>query len=136
MRERMDVHRASPACASCHRLIDPIGFAMENFDAVGRWRTLDAGVPDDASGEPADGTPLGGAVDLREALLEDPDVFVTTVTEKLMTYALGRGLQHFDMPVVRGIIRDARPDDFRVSSIVLGIVRSDPFRMRVAAGEE
>jgi mono/diheme cytochrome c family protein len=131
MRERMERHRGSPACASCHKVMDSLGFALENFDAVGGWRTEEAGVPVDASGMFADGTVLHGIVELRQALLGRPELFVQTFTEKLLTYALGRGLQHYDMPVVRGIIRDASEDDYRFSSIVLGIVESTPFQMRV-----
>ena len=106
---------------------------MENFDAIGGWRTREAGVDIDASGQLADGTAVDGVVELREALLDHPEVFVQTFTEKLLTYALGRGLQYYDMPVVRGIMRQAEPDDYPFSSIVLGIVRSDPFQMRSRA---
>jgi hypothetical protein len=135
LRERMEDHRASPACAGCHRTMDPIGFALENFDAVGAWRSRDGASAIDASGQLADGTPVDGVVTLREALLRNGDLFVSTMTEKLLTYALGRGLDGHDMPAVRTILRDARSKDFRFSSLVLGIVRSTPFRMRVAAGE-
>jgi Protein of unknown function (DUF1592)/Protein of unknown function (DUF1588)/Protein of unknown function (DUF1587)/Protein of unknown function (DUF1585)/Protein of unknown function (DUF1595)/Cytochrome C oxidase, cbb3-type, subunit III len=130
MREQVEEHRRNPACAGCHRLMDPIGFALENYDAVGAWRTKDAGVPIDASGELADGTKVTGAETLRQALVNRSDVFVLTMTEKLLTYALGRGLDHHDMPVVRAIIRDSARQNFRFSSIVLGIVGSDPFQMR------
>ena len=133
MRERMEAHRAVPACASCHRVLDPLGFAMENFDAVGAWRTRDAGAPIDASGQLADGTTVDGVVELRDALLHRPDLFAGTFTEKLLTYALGRGLQYYDMPVVRRIVREAAADDHRFSAIVLGIVESAPFRMRTKA---
>lgn len=134
MRERMEGHRATPACAGCHQLIDPLGFAMENFDAIGRWRTFEAGAPIDASGQMADGRPLDGVKDLREALLANETLFVQTFTEKLLTYALGRGLEHYDMPVVRGIMGRTEPEDFRLRAIVLGIVTSDPFQMRVKPG--
>jgi hypothetical protein len=131
MRERMETHRSTPACAGCHQLIDPLGFAMENFDAVGGWRSLDAGRPVDASGQLMDGRAVDGAAELRDALLSDPRVFAGTLTEKLLTYALGRGLQYYDMPVVREILENAGMNDYRFSAIVLGIVESVPFRMRV-----
>jgi hypothetical protein len=134
MRERMEIHRASPACAGCHRTMDAIGFTMENFNAVGAWRTREAGAPIDASGTITDGTPVNGVVELRNALLEQPEIFVGTLTEKLLTYGLGRGLQHYDMPVVRAIVRDAAQRDYRFSSIILGIVSSAPFQMREKAG--
>ena len=133
MRERMEAHRAVPACAGCHKVLDPLGFALENFDAVGAWRTLDAGVPIDASGQLADGTTVDGVVELREALLDQPILFARTFVEKLLTYALGRGLQYYDMPVVRRIVDEADADDHRFSSIVLEIVRSAPFQMRTKA---
>jgi hypothetical protein len=136
VRERLEVHRRNPACAGCHRMIDPAGLALENFDAVGAWRTRDGGTrgtPVDASGQLLDGTQVDGVVALRRALMRDPEIFVGTVTEKLLTYALGRGLTASDMPAVRAIVRDARRDDYRFSSIVLGIVRSAPFQMRSVA---
>ena len=135
MRERLEGHRANPACADCHALIDPLGFAMENFDAVGGWRDYDSGAPVDASGRLADGTSIEGVNALRNALAADPRVFAGTVVEKLMIYALGRGLQHFDMPVVRGILRAAEKNDYRFDSIVLGVVESPAFRMRVKADD-
>ena len=137
VRERLELHRRNPACAGCHRMIDPAGLALENFDAVGAWRTRDGGTrgtPVDASGQLVDGTKVDGVIALRDALMRDPDIFVSTVTEKLMTYALGRGLTASDMPAVRAIVRDARRDGYRFSSIVMGIVRSVPFQMRTAAG--
>jgi hypothetical protein len=115
--------------------MDPLGFALENFDAVGAWRTRESGVPLDASGVLADGTKVDGVIALRHALEARSDVFVRTVTEKLMIYALGRGLQHFDMPVVRGIVRDAEPHNYRFSALIMGIVTSAPFQMRVAGDE-
>ena len=130
MRERMERHRATPACASCHALVDPLGFAMDNFDATGAWRNYDASNLIDASGALPDGTPIAGVAELREALLADPRLFAGTVTEKLLTYALGRGLQHYDQPVVRGILREAEASDYRFSALVVGIVRSTPFTMR------
>jgi len=137
VRERLEAHRRNPACASCHRMIDPAGLALENFDAIGGWRTRDGGTrgtPVDASGQLVDGTKVDGVVALRQALLREPDIFVSTVTEKLMTYALGRGLTASDMPAVRAIVRDAQRDGYRFSSIVMGIVRSVPFQMRSVEG--
>src|SRR5262245_32590050 len=131
LRERMERHRASPTCAGCHKLMDPLGFALENFDATGAWRTREAGVPLDASGQLADGTKVDGVVALRNALLARSDVFVRTLTEKLMTYALGRGLQYYDMPVVRDIVRKAERQDYRFSGIIMGVVTSPAFQMRV-----
>ena len=131
VRERMVQHRANPVCASCHQLMDPVGLATENFDAIGRFRTLsEAGTPVDASGGLPDGSTFEGAIGLRKAVLNRPELFVTTLTEKLMTYALGRGMEYYDAPAVRSIIRAARPNDYRFSSIVLGIVKSTPFQMR------
>ena len=130
MRERLETHREMPACAGCHSLIDPLGFALENFDAVGGWRDLDAGRAVDAQGALADGTPVNGVTELRDALVAEPAAFASTVTEKLMIYALGRGLRHSDMPVIRGILREAEGDDYRFEDIVQGIVASAPFRMR------
>ena len=132
MRERMAVHRQNPACAGCHRLTDPLGFVLENFDAVGAYRVREAGAPVDASGAAPDGTPINGVVELRQALLKHQDAFVFTLTEKLMIYALGRGLEAYDMPVVREIVRDASRQDHRFSSVLLGIVKSVPFQMRRA----
>jgi mono/diheme cytochrome c family protein len=136
MREQMAEHRANPVCASCHKVMDPIGFALENFDAVGAWRTREAGGPIDASGELADGTKVDGVVTLRQALLSRPDVFVGTMTEKLLTYALGRGLDYHDMPVVRSIVRQSAAGGYRFSSLVLGIVNSVPFQMRTASATD
>jgi hypothetical protein len=131
MRERIAQHRANPACASCHAMMDPLGLSLENFDFVGRWRTVDeALIPIDASVVLADGTAFAGPAGLRNVLLADPDRFVRTFTKKLMTYALGRGLEHYDMPAVRAITRDAARDNYRTSSIVLGVVKSVPFQMR------
>jgi len=132
VRARMERHRASPACAGCHRLMDPIGLALENFDAVGAWRTQDAGAAIDASGELTDGTRIDGVNALRDALLKRPEVIVGTTVEKLMTYALGRGVEPYDMPAVRAIVRGAARDGYRFSSIVRGIVTSTPFEMRRA----
>jgi hypothetical protein len=131
MRERMVQHRADPTCAGCHRIMDPIGLALENFDAVGAWRTTDAGQRIDASAELPDGTAVDGVAGLRAALVQRPEVFVTTMTEKLLTYALGRGLTSRDMPAVRAIVSAARQREYRFSSLVVGIVNSQPFRMRM-----
>jgi len=129
MRQRMEEHRANPACASCHRMMDPIGFALENFDGVGTWRTKQLGQKLDASGQLTDGTKINGVVDLRDALVRYSPQFVRTVTEKLLTYALGRGVEYEDMPVVRAIVRDAARNDYRFSSLLMGIVKSEPFQM-------
>ena len=135
VRERLARHRANPVCAGCHAMIDPPGFALENFDAVGQWRARDeALLPIDASGVLPDGTQFEGLDGFRDTLLKDPDVFATTVTRKLMIYALGRGLESYDMPVVRQIIRDARPGGLQLSALVEGIVHSVPFRMRRTSG--
>jgi hypothetical protein len=131
VRERMEAHRKNPVCASCHKIMDPIGFALENFDLTGKWRTTDGGVPVDASSQMVDGTKLAGPAGLRQALLSRSDVFVSTLTEKLLTYSVGRGLKYYDMPAVRAITREAGRNDDRFSSIVLGIVRSKPFQMRM-----
>jgi len=136
LRERMEQHRASPTCAGCHKVLDPLGFALENFDGVGAWRSREAGLPIDASGLLADGTKVDGVVALRNALVGRSDIFVQTLTEKLMIYALGRGLQHYDMPVVRDVVRHAAKQDYRFSSLVMGIVTSPPFQMRVAGDED
>jgi cytochrome c5 len=139
MRERMEEHRQNPVCASCHKIMDPIGLSLENFDAVGAWRTRDGGTlgsPIDASGELLDGTKVDGVVTLRQALIKNPEIFVSTVTEKLLTYALGRGLGYYDMPTVRAIVRDTAPKGYRFSSIVLGIVNSTPFQKRTKVTQE
>ncbi|PWT85474.1 MAG: hypothetical protein C5B57_02855 [Blastocatellia bacterium] len=132
VRERMEQHRANPSCAGCHKLMDPLGFALENFDAVGKWRTRDAGRPIDASGQLTDGTLVDGVVSLRQALLQRPEVFVGTLTEKMLTYSLGRGLDYHDMPAVRTIVRAAARQNYRFSSLIEGIVSSTPFLLRQA----
>jgi hypothetical protein len=131
VRERIEQHRSNPACAGCHKIMDPIGLALENFDAIGRWRTVDEGVPIDASSQLVDGTPINGPAALRRALLGRPDAFVTTMTEKLLMYAAGRETKSSDMPAVRAVMRGAAPGRYRFSDLVLGIVRSAPFQMRV-----
>ena len=136
MRERMEEHRNNPACSSCHSIMDPIGFAMENFDAVGAWRTHEARVPIDASGQLLDGTKVDGIVQLRKALLKQPEKFAGTVTEKLMIYALGRGLGYYDMPTIRLIVRESARNNYKFSSLISGVVKSTPFQMRVKATEE
>ena len=131
VREQLELHRANPVCASCHRNIDPIGFALENFDAVGQWQNQTReGLKIDSAGVLFDGTPVDGPVALRKALLARPEVFVGTVTEKMMTYALGRGLDPIDQPVVRGVMRSAAKDKYAMQSIILGIVQSSAFQMR------
>jgi mono/diheme cytochrome c family protein len=131
VRQQLERHRANPVCASCHRNIDPIGFALENFDPVGRWREADqAELPVDSAGVLVDGRKVDGPIALREALLSRPDVFVGAVTENLLIYALGRGLDPADMSVVRSIVKNAAADDYRFMSIVMGIVKSAPFQMR------
>jgi hypothetical protein len=132
MREQLAEHRASPTCASCHKVMDPLGFALESFDAVGAWRTTEGGRPIDTSGQLADGSSVDGAVTLRQALLERPDVFVGTMIEKLMVYALGRGLTYHDMPAVRRATREAGAEGYRFSAVVLAVARSTPFQYRVA----
>jgi hypothetical protein len=136
MRERMEQHRANPVCASCHKVMDPIGFALENFDAVGAWRDRDGRAPIDASGLFIDGSRIDGPVALRQAVLRHPENFVTTLTEKLLVYALGRGIDYRDMPTVRAIVRDASRQNYRFSSLVFGIVRSAPFQKRMAVAPE
>ena len=133
VRERLAEHRKNPTCAGCHRLTDPVGFALENYDAVGRWRTMDAGETIDPSGTLFDGTDFQGVAELQKAILRNPDLFVTTLSEKLLTFATGRGIEYYDAPALRKVVRDARADDHRFSSIVMGIVNSMPFRMRSAA---
>ena len=133
VRERMEMHRANPACNSCHSAIDPLGLAMENFDVTGAWRIRDGGNPVDPVGVMYDGIQLAGPDDLRDALLRYQEVFYRTFTENLMAYALGRRVEYFDMPTIRQITRDAAANDYRMSSFVLGVVGSPPFRMARAA---
>ena len=134
LRERMEQHRSDPVCASCHRVMDPLGFALENFDGIGQWRaTSEAGTPIDASGELADGSDVDGPASLRNALLKRPENFVTTVTEKLMTYGLGRGVEYYDASAVRRIVRGAAVDGYTWSALITGIARSVPFQMRSSA---
>jgi hypothetical protein len=132
VRERLSEHRAQKACASCHDLMDPIGFSLENFDAVGRWRTIDEGQPIDASGGLMGGEAFVGVGGLERALLKRPEIFVGTLTEKLLTFALGRGIEPYDAPAIRQIVRDAKADEYRFSSLIEGIATSVPFQMRKA----
>jgi hypothetical protein len=134
MREQMQVHRANAICAACHGRMDPIGFALENYDGVGRWRTEDAGAPIDASGTLPDGTEFQGPAGLSRLLLTKyRDDFVRTATEKLLTYALGRGVEYYDFPTIRSITHDASRDNYRISSWILAIVKSTPFQMKRAS---
>src|SRR5215471_1320055 len=133
VREMLEVHRKNPVCASCHARMDPLGLSLENFDAIGQWRTTDAGAPINATGVLLDGTNVDGPVALRRALVAQKEQFVRTVTGKLLTYAIGRGLQYYDAPAVRGIARAAAADDYKWSSTILALVNSAPFRMRRTA---
>ena len=132
VRDRMIAHRANQPCKGCHQIMDPIGLALENFDGVGRWRTTDSDIPIDASGQLVDGTAIDGAESLRKALLR---AFVQTMTEKLLMYATGRAAHYYDMPAIRAITRESARNDYRFSSLVLGIVNSKPFQMRMAANK-
>jgi mono/diheme cytochrome c family protein len=130
IRERMELHRNNPVCASCHTIMDPVGFSLENFDLVGKWRDMDGKTRIDATAEMVDGTKLNGPASLRRALLDRSSSFVSVATEKLMTYATGRAVTPYDMPAVRKIIRDSANTNYRLSSLVLGVVKSEPFQMR------
>jgi len=130
VRARLELHRKNPPCSGCHAVMDPLGFSLENFDGIGEWRTKEPGGAVDPSGQLADGTKIDGPVALRNAIMRHPEQFVRTLTEKMLTYGLGRGLEYYDMPTVRGIARDASRNDYKFSSIVLGIVKSAPFQMR------
>ncbi len=130
VRARLELHRKNPPCAGCHAVMDPLGFSLENFDGIGEWRTKEPGGAVDPSGQLADGTKVDGPVALRNAIMKHPEQFVRTLTEKMLTYGLGRGLEYYDMPTVRGIARDASRNYYKFSSIVLGIVKSTPFQMR------
>ena len=131
MRERMKLHSTDAACASCHSRMDPLGFALENFDAIGRWRAVDeGGAPIDASGSLPDGSSINGPSDLRAVLMNRSDEFVYNLVSKLLTYALGRGIEYDDAPAIRQIVRDAARDDHRWASVVTAIAKSQPFQMR------
>ena len=135
-RERMEEHRKNPACTSCHKVIDPLGLALENFDVTGVWRIRDNGVKVDPAGVLFDGTALDGPIALRSALLKHQDVIMLSFTESLMTYALGRRVEAYDMPTVRAIARDAKRNNYKFSSFISGVANSAAFRMgRVAAVE-
>jgi len=137
LRARMEQHRDNPACTSCHQMMDPIGFALDSFDRIGSFRTTDSGLPLDVSGDLVDGQHFNGPAELRQALLKYSPQFVQTMTERLLTYALGRGVEYYDMPVVRSIVRSAEQEDFRFSALVMGVVESQPFQMnqRMSEGE-
>lgn len=132
VRERLEQHRANEACAGCHNLLDPVGFALENFDAVGRWRETENGEAIQAAGNLWDGTEITGVSGLEQALLRRPELFVHTLTEKLMTFALGRGIEHFDAPAIRQVVAEAQKEDYRFSAIVLEVAKSVPFQMRTS----
>ncbi len=131
LRERMEEHRANSVCAGCHRIMDPIGFSLENFDAVGQWRTTDEGAKIDPAGTLYNGMKVDGPVALRQMLTSKPEIFTSVLAEKLLTYALGRGVQYYDMPAIRAVLRDAAKENYRFSSIVLGIAKSVPFQMKM-----
>lgn len=130
MRERMAEHRTNPACAGCHQLMDPIGFALENYDAIGQWRNQEEGKAIDATGTLPSGAAFAGGAGLKQALIRDPRPFLTTMTGKLLTYAVGRGVEYYDAPAIRKIVRDVRTQDYRFSALILGVVNSAPFQMR------
>ena len=132
IRERLAQHRANPACASCHDIMDPIGFALENYDAVGRWRDYDLGQPVESVGHLADGSSFDGVSGLEAGMLKRPEKFVAAMTEKLFTYALGRGIEVYDRPAVREVVRRAAADDYRFSVVIWGIINSPTFQMRMS----
>ena len=136
MREAMTKHRADPACAGCHARMDPIGFAMENFDAVGQWRNKDQGNPIDTAGTLPDGAKVDGIAGLKKVLQDHSEEFVYNMTERLLIYALGRGSEWYDAPAIRAAVRTAKKDDYHFSSLVLSIVKSTPFQMRMALNTE
>jgi hypothetical protein len=130
----MEHHRSNPACTSCHRVIDPLGLALENYDVTGQWRIKDNEVPVDPNGDLYDGTKMEGPAGLRAALLKHSDMLVLSFTEKLMTYALGRRVEYYDMPAIREIMRDAARQDHRLSAFIIGVARSNAFQMGRAEG--
>lgn len=132
VRQRLAQHRKDPACASCHDLMDPVGFSLENFDVVGRWRDFEDGIPVDSAGRLPDGTEIQQLDDLEQGILNRPEMFVTAMTEKMLTFAIGRGVEPFDGPAVRAIVNEAAKNDYKLSSLVIGIVESNPFQMRSA----
>jgi hypothetical protein len=133
MRETMALHTTNPTCATCHKIFEPMGLALENFDAVGTWRTMDGDNPVDPNGVMVDGTKLEGVASLRNVLVGRSDQFARVVAEKMLIYALGRGVEFQDMPEVRSIVRDAAASKYKFSSLVMSIVKSDPFRMNMKA---
>jgi len=130
VREMLETHRRNPVCASCHARMDPLGLSLENFDALGQWRTTDAGSPIDASGVLLDGTKIDGPAGLRRALLAQKEQFVNAAVGRLLIYAVGRGLEYYDEPAIRGIVRETAADNYRWSSTIVALVKSAPFRMR------
>ena len=130
VRERLSQHRANPVCAGCHQLMDPVGFALENYDAVGRWRGVEADKPIDSSGGLPDGSEFDGIEGIEDAILARPEIFAGVLAEKLLTYGLGRGVEHYDAPAIREVVREAKADNFRFSTLILGITKSTPFQMR------
>jgi hypothetical protein len=136
VRARLEEHRKNPVCASCHSQMDPLGFALENFNGIGKWRASEADAPVDAMGILPDGTKFNGPVELRNALLDRRDEFVRTLTDKLLTYAIGRGSEYYDKPAIRKIVREAASADYRWSSLILGIVKSTPFQMRATERQQ
>ena len=130
VRERLAKHRTNATCARCHDVIDPVGFALENYDAIGRFRTMEGAKPVDATGGLPDGSKFVGVAGLEAQLLKRPEIFVGTLTEKLLTFALSRGLEHYDAPAVRKVVRAARAEKWQFSAMICGIVKSTPFRMR------
>jgi hypothetical protein len=135
MRETMEMHHSNPACASCHSLFEPIGLALENFDGIGTWRLTDEGQPIDPAGVLANGTKIDGVASLRDLLMQNSEQFVRVMTEKLLTYALGRGVEDQDMPLVRSIVRGAAGGNYRFSTLVLGVVKSAPFQNNIKGAE-
>jgi hypothetical protein len=131
MRQTMEAHHSNPSCNTCHQIFEPIGLALENFDAVGLWRTQDEGVPIDATGTLVDGTKLDGVGSLRNVLVRYSDTFMRVVAEKLLTYALGRGVEYYDMPLVRSIVRDSASTKYKFSALVMNIVKSPAFQMNM-----
>jgi hypothetical protein len=136
MRETMEMHHTNPTCASCHKIFEPIGLGMENFDAIGSWRTHDGDSPIDASGVLVDGTKINGISSLRDSLVSRSDQFARVVTEKMLIYALGRGVEYQDMPLVRSIVRESAGTNYNFSSIVMGIVNSAPFQMNTKTASD
>jgi hypothetical protein len=131
IRERVEQHRSNPVCAACHNVMDPLGFALEHYDAIGRYRASEDGQPIDASGVTPDGVKFDGLAGLRGIMEGRREDFVSTAAEKLLVYALGRGVEYYDQPAIRKIVREAAPGDYRWSSIILGITKSVPFQMKV-----